>query len=273
MNQLNLRNKCITKNDIIRIFENGGLVDIKPTNINYYQIAMTGGSYAGKNDDYTRLSEIFNIKMKFIDFQEESQERYEFAGDSFINNTVCEYLFERYPNKNEGFLSKLKIKIVSGEYLANFTRYVGLADFILMSNYNESVNGRDTNNILEDAFEAFIFAMINDNIGRENVRQFIINILEEVVDFGKIIFNDKNYKDRLLKFTQKNGTVLKFIINVNLGKGTTTSYYVDCLIDNKKVSSACNKIKKDAEHESSLKAMIKLKFMSMEEQIFIRKNE
>ena len=79
--------------------------------------------------------------IDIIPLQKKCYERLEFLGDSVIRLVVCEYLYNRYPKENEGFLSKLKIKIECGETLSKLSKLIGLDKFMLISRHIE-VKGR-----------------------------------------------------------------------------------------------------------------------------------
>lgn len=271
MDQLNFRNKYVELEEIEDIFKRGG-INCKPNNIDYYQKSFTNFSYA-KDFNYSFLKQEFVFGSNFVDFQKESNERYEFAGDSFINNTVCEYLFERYEDKDEGFLTKLKTKIVSKECLSLFGKYLGLDNYVLLSNHMENLNGRDSDRVLEDTFESFIYAMIKDSIPRKIVREFVINVMEKNIAFSELIFNNANYKDRLKKFSQKKNLDLTFELTSVLGSPLQRSYVVTCYLGNQEMKSGLGKNKKEAEHEASIKTLIMLNEISLEEQIYIINNK
>lgn len=264
----NFRNVLITSKDVNNIFKKGGLKK-KLNNVNYYIKSFTHFSYS-KDFQYEELLNNYVTDFDFIDFKKESNERFEFAGDSIINNVVCEYLFERYETENEGFLTKLKTKIISKEYLSIFAAYLGFDKFLILSNHMENLNGRTFNSTLEDSFEAFIYAMVKDGIKREHVRQFIINIMEECVDFSKLIFNNENYKDRIKKYSQKINVTLEFKLESVLGPPTSRTYTVTCYLNNKKLKSGCAYIKKDAEHIASLHSLLYLGEISEEEHEYIK---
>lgn len=133
----------------------------------------------------------------------ESFERLEFLGDSVVGMIVSAYLYDRYPGQNEGFLSTLKSKIVSGRMLCRFCRCAGIPRYVKMSDEAEIKYGRDNDKILEDAFEAFIGAMYLD-VGFECTRLWFVNFMERHIDFVDLITDQKhNYKDMLVKHIQK----------------------------------------------------------------------
>ena len=201
MNQLNFRNRLVTCQDIEKILAKGD-ISIKIEKIDLYQRAFTHKSYVKVDDTNISYNEIL-LDDKVVDLQPLSNERFEFLGDTIIGHTICEYLFERY-DKDEGFLTRLKTKLVDRKRLAIFARYLNLQEYILMSNHMENIHGRNTDRILEDIFESFI-AALNLEHGFEICRTFIINIMEKNVNFGQLLYLDENYKDRLMQFLQQKG--------------------------------------------------------------------
>ena len=156
MNQLNFRNRLITCSDVETIIKRGGL-DLEVKKIELYRRAFTHKSYVKVDNTNISYNEIL-LDDEVVDLQTNSNERFEFLGDSVIGHTICQYLYERYDYKDEGFLTRLKTKLVDRKRLAEFARYLKLETFILMSNHMENIHGRNTDRILEDIFESFICA-------------------------------------------------------------------------------------------------------------------
>ena len=129
-----------------------------------------------------------------------SNERLETLGDSIIGAVVMEYLFFKYPNDNEGTLTKYRTRIVRGSTLAEFAIKAGLQGKILMTEQVKKMDGFENRRILEDAFEAFVGAIFLDQ-KYEGVKHFLVNFIEEHLQEEKILTDD-NYKDMLLRYTQ-----------------------------------------------------------------------
>jgi len=186
----------------------------------------------------TRKNENFvegnvNCPTDCLPLQEENNERLEFLGDAILHLVVARYLFERYPHVNEGFLTTTRTKLVNGEMLASLSKQLGLQEFVLMSNQIEANNGRDNKNILEDTFEAFIGAIFLDFEEKEGngfkyASDWIIHIIETIVDFTDLMTKNTSYKDRLVKFCQHNFQFIpKFTeidVNETNGKRVHTVY-------------------------------------------------
>ena len=150
---------------------------------------------------------------------ETDNERLEFLGDSILSVVIAKYLYERYPSQNEGFLTKLRTKLVNGEALSYLSSELGFGEYIIMSRYIEDkCNGRKSTNILEDVFESFIGSLFLDfneteidthmnlysGIGFHICEKFIVNLIEEKVNFEDLISNNTNYKEQIFRYFQTN---------------------------------------------------------------------
>jgi len=197
----NSKNKLISKFDVHTILKKYG-VNINIQKIDIFQRALTNKSYTIRGDNDEKLMEI-NIKdSNIIPLQDKSNERLEFLGDTVIKLIISKYLFERYPDEDEGFMTRLKIKIENGKSLANLAKIIGIDEYILISQQTENNSGRSSHKILEDSFESFIGALFLDS-NYETCDKFIRNILESEIDYAMLLYKDNNYKDQLLRFYHK----------------------------------------------------------------------
>lgn len=128
-------------------------------------------------------------------------ERMEFLGDSILGLIVARELYTRFPDYNEGQLSKLKSKLVSRKYLALKARSMKLGDFINMSSEAVNSGGRDSGSILSDTLEAIICAIFLDS-SLEQVRKIVLRLI--ISDYEHVLQNIDliDYKSRLQEITQ-----------------------------------------------------------------------
>jgi ribonuclease-3 len=132
-----------------------------------------------------------------------SNERLEFLGDAVLNLTVAEYLFEVYTEEDEGFLTKVRAKLVNRVALAEGAERIGLSKFLLVSKNLSSTFTYGSRTVLADAFEALIGAIYLDN-SLEGARIFIQkNLIEPSAKAGEHLI-DENYKSQLLEYAQAN---------------------------------------------------------------------
>jgi dsRNA-specific ribonuclease len=176
----NINNVLITKDNIKTLFSKYNL-DINVNDLSYYHTALTHKSYIVSeytNYNYSVLKQIKeSMDDSIVNLMPESSERIEFFGDTVIKCVVAKYLFLRYPGESEGFLTKTKTKIENRKSLANFARKLGLDNYLIMSKQNEDAGNRDSDKFLEDAFEAFIGALLFDQ-GFEYCDKYLTILLE-----------------------------------------------------------------------------------------------
>ena len=230
---------------------------LKPLqNIDIYRCATVHKSYCTrKNENF--LQGNTSCPVGCLPLQEESNERLEFLGDSVLSVIVAGYLFERYPDSNEGFLTKLRTKIVNGKMLAHLCKIVGLPKYILLSKQIEQSNGREMLNILEDAFEAFLGAMFID-LGFVCVQEWLVNFMEENLDFCDLIRMNTNYKDQVIKhFQHTHGYIPRFYeMDITTDSHNHKTHQV-CIkhINDHIISIGIGGNKKDAENDAAKKAI------------------
>jgi ribonuclease-3 len=196
----NLANKLISEEELEQIInKNLKNSKIKVNNVGIYRQAFVHKS--------------FNVKESFVDEEDSCcafymektscNERLEFLGDSVLNMVTAEYLFELFPDKDEGFLTKLRTKLVRNTQLSHIGTELGFKEWLLISSYVEKINGRDNPRLIEDVFESFIASLYKDQ-GFYVTREFIFSCFDTYVDINFLINNNDNYKDILLRYFQLN---------------------------------------------------------------------
>lgn len=184
--------------------------DAEVKDINVYRKAFVHKSYCIRKNENVVSGNVLK-PPDCLPLQEESNERLEFLGDSILNFSIARYLFLRYPNEQEGFLTKVRTKLVNGIQLGNFAGYLGIGKYLLISKQIEESAGRQNVKLLEDVFEAFLGAMLMDTGDYTTVETWVINFIETNVDFADLISSNTNYKDVLIKDYQHNyNFTLKF---------------------------------------------------------------
>jgi ribonuclease III len=204
----NPTNHLVDLHTISAILERCQLTYI-PQNINIYQLSLTHKSYIHVSNYDVEFEYVPNC----VELQSECNERLEYLGDSIIGSIISSYLFHRYPRQNEGFLTKIKTKIVRTKMLANFSIFIGLQEHILISKYVEDMcGGRSNERILEDVFEAFMGALFEDIYRHDSANygfamqicaDFLIYLVENTIDFRLLISINDNYKELLLQYYHK----------------------------------------------------------------------
>lgn len=206
----NKNNKLFTRNDIQNILKKYNVFK-NIQNIELYQTAMTHTSYT---IPYVKsIIERDNVELGekstgCIDLLKKSYESLEYLGDSVIELIISNYLYNRYPNENEDFMSKLKVCFVNRLTLSKISTVIGLDKWLILSKTEEKEKGRFKISYLEDVFEAFVGAIFLDfntinSDGYNIAEQFLINIIENEqtgLDITEFIQDDGNYKTKLIKY-------------------------------------------------------------------------
>lgn len=151
------------------------------------------------------LEAITHSSYKNIENSQYDNERLEFLGDAFISLAVANYLYKVYPDKNEGYLTQLRAKIVSRESLNKIGEDIGLQNFIL---YQKSSNNYKS--LVGNTFEALYGAILMD-IGLEKAQKSIEEfILKSQINIDQIKEENRDYKSELLMLFQKKRTAIVF---------------------------------------------------------------
>jgi len=124
-----------------------------------------------------------------------NNERLEYLGDAVLSTIVAEYLYKKYPGKDEGFLTKMRSKIVKRKTLNAVAERMGID--IILTEYSQ---GKMSKSMLGNAFEALVGALYIE-YGYDRTRDYIISkILMRLLDIHDLENNDDNYKSQLLEW-------------------------------------------------------------------------
>lgn len=182
-----------------------------------------------------------------------SNERLEFIGDAVLNLIIGHYLYEKYPTENEGFLTRIRTKLVSSKNLARIAENKQFYKFIKMNERALKKEWNKNQRILEDVCEAFIGALFLDK-GLEICKTWILQYV--VIHDEEELQKDTNYKDILMKHSQsKNLGVPKYVVFKEEGPDHNKKFVVQVYIDNMLLSNGNGLSKKIAEQDGAKKAL------------------
>lgn len=188
-----------------------------------------------------------------------SNERLEFVGDAVLGLIVSEYLYEKFPQKEEGDLTKIKSLVVREETLAERAYELNLGEFLLLGDGEEKAGGRERASIIADAFEALIGAIYLDG-GINEVKRFveeqILSNLDEIIERDW----ETNFKGQLLELLQakKHGSPIYSVVEER-GPDHEKLFVVEVTIDGKPMGRGKGSTKKRAEQMAAQEALEKLK--------------
>lgn len=173
----------------------------------------------------------------------DSYETLEFMGDSVISFIVTKYLFDNFEEKQEGFLTKARTRIVRGKTLACIAKELELYKFIHMDEKGLRNNWNTNPKILEDVYEALVGAVYLD-LGLIYAREFVLRTL----DIDHMSLEDDNYKDHLMRWCQSKKYSLPVYDSELVKSGT---FCVTVTIDGVPFAQGYGKTKKEAEQNAA----------------------
>ena len=286
INPFNKVNKLLNKNVVQNILKKYNVFQ-NINNLDLYQDAMVHESYT-----INKIKEVCsrdNVKIVknpdgCVLLRERSYERLEFLGDAVIENIIVSYLYRRYPDQREGFLSTMKMNLVNRITLGHLAKVIGLHDYLVIGRTLDDLqNARDEDKILCDVFEAFIAAIYLDfnndkhgflssfmsGAGYQVAELFLINLIEDEssqLDITTFILDDRNYKNKIVKLIKrinKYSPVFK-VVKSDISKTGEQIITVHLINPNTKemISEGKGKDIKKAEQETSKQALIKMGYFA-----------
>jgi len=186
--------------------------------------------------------------------EKESNERLEFLGDAVIGMAVCEYLFRKFPQFDEGQLSQIKSKVASRSCLARKARELKLGNYLLIGKGEEMAGGRRRSSLLVNAFEAMIGALYLDQRW-EITSAYIIRQLGKEIE--KILEGkrEKDFKTLLQEYTQaQSGEIPVYRVISQSGPEHRKIFSVAVLIKGKVYGKGKGRSKKRAEQLAARQA-------------------
>lgn len=193
----------------------------------------------------------------------EDNERLEFLGDSILGFIVAEWLYNNFPEKNEGFLTKVRAALVHTQQLSVFARMIDLGPALLVGRGEANAGGRDRDAILCDAFEALI-AVIYLDCGMQTVKDFIIPLLESESEEILRSHLEEDVKSRLQEWAQAQGySAPSYVLVDEYGPDHDKRFVVAAMINDKKVAQGRGSSKQLAEKNAARNSIKKLGILSL----------
>ena len=181
-----------------------------------------------------------------------NNERLEFLGDAILSAVIADFLYNRFPNEDEGFLTKTRSKLVNRTFLTKLTYDMGL-DVFIDSNTTKNI---DNSHIYGDALEALIGAIYLDK-DYMTAKYFVTKkILSKFVNLTEIEQNDLNFKSRLIEWSQKHKKDLLFDTTEEFNDKTKQPKFTTVVkIDDKKIGYGTGTSKKEAHQNAARQAL------------------
>lgn len=213
----------------------------------------TIAGFLPSNLELYRLATLHRSSSKEINGFRESNERLEFLGDAILSATIADYLFKKYPFKNEGFLTEIRSRIVNRESLNLLARKIGIQAIIQASN---SSSLRQV--ILGNALEAIVGAVYLDK-GYLRCKKFIIEkLILPYFDLDVIVHSNLNFKSKIIEWSQQNSKEIRFVVTQTIKAKGRKEFVADLFLDGQLYGQGFGQTKKKAEQDAAQKTCLML---------------
>ncbi|WP_136482205.1 ribonuclease III [Cognatitamlana onchidii] len=210
------------------------MLGFKPKNLKYYKRAFTH-----------RSMNIRDSKGNPFNY-----ERLEFLGDAMLSSVIASHLYLEVPGGDEGYLTKMRSKVVSREHLNELGKDLKLIDLV----ESKIPSGQFGDNIHGNLFEALVGAIFLDR-GYRYCEKFIDRrVIKPYVDIEKLEGKVISYKSLLIEWCQKEKKTFGYNVYEDTGNDDVRHFSVKLSIDNKVVAKARATSKKKAEEKASKRA-------------------
>jgi ribonuclease-3 len=211
------------------------ILGAEPSNLALYELAMRHASAGIVQDGFRQ-----------------DNERLEYLGDAILGAVVADYLFRHFPYKDEGYLTEIRSRIVSRQSLGDLAVRLGINQLVNRDEKRlrnspaqgfKSING--------DAMEAFIGAIYLDK-GYKFSHQFIVKkILHTYLDFDALLTTTKNYKSKLIEWSQREGKKIEFRCEKEQLNSKQIQFSAAIFIDDELIAQGNGENKKSAEQDGA----------------------
>ena len=189
----------------------------------------------------------------------ESNEKFEFLGDSILEFLTSKYIYNNYKKLNEGEMTKVRATVVCGKTLSKIANLLDFSDFLYIGKSEQKSDGTKRPTILENTVEAIIAAIYLDG-GLEPAEKFIVENLKGEIEQATKHVGDKDYKTVLQEKLQKKGEVkIEYKTIGESGPDHDKTFIADVELNGKFLAKGKGKSKKEAQMQAAKKALENLK--------------
>ena len=214
------------------------ILGFKPKNLEYYKQAF--------------LHRSLNLKDELGNPR--NYERLEFLGDAMLGAVISKHLYTRVPEGDEGYLTKMRSKIVSRKHLNELGKDLGLVEFVQsripQNHFGDNIHG--------NVFEALVGAIYLDR-GHKYCEKFINDrVIEPYVDIEQLEGKVMSYKSLVIEWCQKQKKAFQYEVYEDTGNDAVRHFAVKLFIDERMMAKARATSKKKAEEKASKRAYFAL---------------
>jgi len=217
-------------------------IGYKFNDISMIKTALTHSSYANEQKTQKRKAEC--------------NERLEFLGDSVLSFITSRYIFEKFKDNPEGYLTKVRAAVVCSKSLSSLANKIGLGNYLYLGK-GEEENGRSNPKILENAFEALLAAIFLDSDHSvDTVSKFLMPLIISEIDEASKSEISYDYKTALQQFVQASGKErLQYICVGESGPDHNKTFEVEAKLNSNVIGKGIGKTKREAEQQAAKEAL------------------
>ena len=203
-----------------------------PSNLSLYKLAILHTSRAKENNGFR-----------------ESNERLEYLGDAILGAAVADYLFKKYPFKDEGFLTEIRSRIVNRDSLNLLARKIGINHIVQFDQKNAQLQRV----VLGNTLEAIVGAVYVDK-GYLRCKKFVIDkLVQPHFNLDVVVNTNLNYKSKIIEWTQRQGKAVRFEL-VEIKKARNQKEFaIQVFIADEPLGIGYGYTKKRAEQDAAMK--------------------
>jgi ribonuclease III len=203
-----------------------------PSNLSLYKLATLHTSRAKENNGFR-----------------ESNERLEYLGDAILGAAVADYLFKKYPFKDEGFLTEIRSRIVNRDSLNLLARKIGINHIVQFDQKNAQLQRV----VLGNTLEAIVGAVYLDK-GYLRCKKFVIDkLVQPHFNLEVVVQTNLNYKSKIIEWTQRQGKAVRFELMEIKKARNQKEFAIQVFIDDEPMGIGYGYTKKRAEQDAALK--------------------
>jgi ribonuclease-3 len=215
---------------------------ITPGNLRLYHLALTHTSF-GKPQGNER---------------HQTNERLEFLGDSILGAVVAEFLYKKFPYKDEGFLTEIRSRIVNRESLNHIALRIGINTLVKVDQASHSSRYKSING---NALEALVGAIYLDQSYKKTKRFILDKLIKPHFDLNELVNTTTNFKSKLIEWAQAQNKTVKFAIISQKQSGSTTEFTSEVTLNGESIALGTGYSKKKAEQSAAEKSLLLLQVM------------
>lgn len=207
----------------------------KVKDVHFFLVALTHKSFSNSK----RCTDLNN-------------ERLEFLGDAVLDTVVAEYVYYKFPDESEGYLTKVKAKLVNRKTLSELGESIGIRKLLRFD------NSRPTNleTLQGNALEALVGAIYLDG-GYQKAKSCLRDsIFPRFLDINKVLEEEIDFKSKLMIWAQKNKIQIEFTVLESKGNGNETLHLIEIRIKGRAYGRGRAGAKKAAEQLAAKETLI-----------------